>query len=84
MLYAAAAAILLLSSCTPESADIGREKTEPPIVDEYLGLAEEYCANGDTRSAINTLEQGYSETASKRIKNRLDELKREFSDDETK
>ena len=68
------AAAMAVSGCTGADEDSLREKTENPLVMSYLELAEEYAADGDMESAISTLEEGYSETASKRIKNRLDEL----------
>ena len=77
----AAAALLMifaLSSCMGNASGTEREKTENGLAASYLELAEESCEAGDIETAIETLEKGYSETADKRIKNRLDELRREY------
>lgn len=49
-------------------------KIDPKNVDAYIGLAEVYLAMDDSGSAIEVLEDGYRETESETIMEKLDEL----------
>lgn len=47
---------------------------EPLNPDAYLGLAEAYVGMGDTTKAVEVLEEGYDKTGDERLRDMLDEL----------
>ncbi len=81
--YAAvlAAALTALSACSNNNpSGTEREKTDNAAVMSYIERAESYFNDGDLENAIETLEEGYNETADKKIKELLSEYRQKLDE----
>ena len=65
----------VMCGCAGNPSGMEREKTASELVSGYITLAESYYNDGDLEKAIETLEEGYSETADKQIKKLLEEYR---------